>query len=362
VIRIVREESAAPPRREPPHPKHDREHRGERELKPDVGGRARHRKANHDRGERETREQCAGAIGDHRERVGSHHHQCPRGRNMRHRDRSIGACGKRSDARRRLVGVAERRERGKEHHQKPHDAEGGGRDESQVESGDDQHVRKPGQREPLAQRLVDTAAVANYQRAHLGAPLAGKIGVDKGADSRPDCGEIRTRKAVAMTDYRELRMRRRAEHHCRRDPLACKVGFVVELARVAEVARKAQHSRDFNFVAEANRHRRADDRQTDVAAYGFNGPSGRTGAFDLDEYVLAIGKLLRGLVDSSFEHDRLAVGEVADAIRRIMRRDGFARRHRHRRGDCKQRHAGRRGGVAAHEKHYGCGGDRSGYP
>ena len=103
---------------------------------------------------------------------------------MRHRKRGISARGERRGKRRHLVGVAARRQRGKKHHQQPHRSERGGRDESQVQPRDDQHVSESGQREPLTQTLADIAAVADDQRAHLGALGAGEVGVNKGADAR----------------------------------------------------------------------------------------------------------------------------------------------------------------------------------
>ena len=72
----------------------------------------------------------------------------------------------------RLVGVATRGKPGEKHHREPHDGERCGRNEPQVKPGDDQHVGKAGQREPLTQSLADTAAVADYQRTHLGSVSA----------------------------------------------------------------------------------------------------------------------------------------------------------------------------------------------
>ena len=69
---------------------------------------------------------------------------------MRHRDRGVRARGERRGKRRRLVGVATRRQRGEKHHQQAHEGKCGGRDESQMKPGDDQHMGESGEREPLA--------------------------------------------------------------------------------------------------------------------------------------------------------------------------------------------------------------------
>ena len=112
-----------------------------------------------------------------------------------------------------------------------------------------------GQREPLAQGLADTAAVADHQRAHLRAFFASEVGVDKAADSRAHRGDLRGGKLAAVADYRKPRAAARVQHHRRGDSLARQVSRVVELAGIAEVARKAQRACDPHLVADANRAR-----------------------------------------------------------------------------------------------------------
>ena len=73
------------------HPEHDRNHRRERELKPDVGGRARKRDANHDCGKRQRRDRLARTIDRNGQHVREHHHQCAHGRYVMPRDRRVGA-------------------------------------------------------------------------------------------------------------------------------------------------------------------------------------------------------------------------------------------------------------------------------
>jgi hypothetical protein len=127
-------------------------------------------------------------------------------------------------------------------------------------------VGESGEREALAQSLADTAAVADNQRAHLRAFFAGEVGVDKAADPRAYRGDLRSRKLASVTDYRKALALARAQHHRRGDSLAREVSSVVELAGVAEVARKAQRACHPHLVADANRRRRAHNRQANRAA------------------------------------------------------------------------------------------------
>ena len=127
---------------------------------------------------------------------------------------------------------------------------------------------KTGQREPLAQSLSDTAAVTDHQRAHLGAFLAAEVGIDKGADSRAHRGDLRSGKLAAVADCHESRALSRLQHHRRGDSLARQVRRIVELAGIAEVARKAQRACDPHLVADAHVRVAAHNRQANRAARG----------------------------------------------------------------------------------------------
>jgi hypothetical protein len=113
---------------------------------------------------------------------------------------------------------------------------------------------------------ADTAAVADHQCAHLRAFFAGEVGVDKAADPRAHRGDLRGRKLAAVTDYRKPPAAARVQHHRRGNSLAREVSSVVELAGIAEVARKAQRACDPHLVANANRRGRAHNRQANRAA------------------------------------------------------------------------------------------------
>ena len=184
-----------------------------------------------------------------------------------------------------------------------------------MEPGDHQHVRQPGQREPLAQSFADTAAVADHQRAHLAALFANEVGVDKAADSRTHRGDLRGRKLAAVTDCLKPRAGARVQHHRSGDSLARQVGRVIELARIAEVARKAQHAGDPHLVADPHVRRRSHNGQPNRVIRSVKLGRGSAGALDVDEYVFAVRVLLRGAVDSSLERERGAVGKIADAMR-----------------------------------------------
>ncbi len=186
--------------------------------------------------------------------VRQHHHQCARGRDVVTGDRRVGDRGYGRAGRRELVGVPARHQNREQTHRDPDCEKSGTRDEAEVKSRDHQQMRHAGEREGLAQVFIDTAAVADDQRAHLDVGGISQIGVDELADSLANRFDCRGGKEILMTNNRDRRRRfglGRSDEHRRFDTLAKKPGAVVEFARIAVVARETQSARDPNLVADS---------------------------------------------------------------------------------------------------------------
>ena len=171
------------------------------------------------------------------------------------RDRGVRGDRNRGGDRGELVRVSSDHQDREQRQHQPRRREGRRRDEAQVQAGDHEQMSHPGQREVVAQRLIDPALVADYQRAHLLAFGRLQIGVDKRADAGADFLDRGCRPAASISDRFDFARRacaawRLRHDHRGRNGLAGLVGLVIELARISVVARKANPGRDAHLLSD----------------------------------------------------------------------------------------------------------------
>src|SRR5208282_6664201 len=155
-------------------------------------------------------------------------------------------------------------------------------------------MRHAAARERVAQIAVDSAAIADDERAHLAAFDWGQALIDKVGDSIAHVLQLREGK---------LRMMRedliggsinflRGDSHRRTDSFARHESFVVVLAGISVVARKADSRSYRHLVADARVHLLEDRHPHNARRRGQWG-AGNARAQDSKSKMSQIGKMLR---------------------------------------------------------------------
>lgn len=236
-----------PRRDQPRRAEHDAEHRGEGELKADLVGDAGPQHRQPERRRRQRRQPVAWPAEQQRGGAEHAHHLGANGGDV--------AAGERAIEQHRPQAAGHRQQRHPPGQQqalaaRQQPAQGGiraARHQRDVQPGDRQHVADPGARKALAHRGVEAAALADQQRRGdrraLGRHRRGERppgGVTPRVEPSLPSGQRRGGAlpvAIVGGERRE------------RDSAARQIRFVVELARVAEVARLAQRQHGDQPVA-----------------------------------------------------------------------------------------------------------------